>query len=71
MSLTKLNKLAKDFNIDPYKFGFYGEHDVVYLDVDSSKLPDATDWENEKKDEFYEKYGVFWIWDFETWGFFT
>lgn len=42
MNLQDLNNLAKDFNLDPTKLGFHGEHDVVYLDMPDEeyrKLP--------------------------------
>lgn len=69
MNLTQLNELAKDFNIDPDSFTFEGQHDVVYVDFDYSKLPDYKQWVDNEADDFYEKYGLSIIEGY--WGFFT
>lgn len=69
VNLTQLNKLVKDFNINPDTFRFQGEHDVVYVDFDYSKLPNYTEWVDNEADEFYDKYRISVIEG--NWGFFT
>lgn len=73
MNLTQLNNFAKDFNINPDKFGFYGFHDVVLLDfAENSNLPDPETWEDDNEAErLADKYGVYWLSEYNSWGFFT
>jgi len=68
MNLANLIKLCQDFDIKPENVGFYGEHDVVYLDLndeDQAKLPkdengtpslDSED--GSLEEDFYTKYGI-------------
>jgi len=69
MNLANLIKLCQDFDIKPENVGFYGEHDVVYLDLndeDQAKLPKDEDGQpstykedsNLLEEKFWNEYGI-------------
>lgn len=70
-NLAQLNQLAQDFNIDQENFSFHGEHDVVFMGVPDGILPDTSEWSEEQIDEFYDKYGIHFMTEFDCWGFYT
>ena len=72
MNLAQLNKFAQDFSIDPSSIGFYGEHDVVYLDLDSCEelVKKVKSFSEEEELAFYNEYGLT-VMDDEWLGFFT
>ena len=69
MNLSQLNALAVEFNINPSDISFYGEHDVVYLDVPEDSLPDWSAMTDEEREAFTDTYDLLKVEGY--WGFFT